>query len=552
MAFVHDLDALRQQLKHPVGAVRLRAVQRWIDQHPRTDLVAFATAITDPDPRVVDAVAKHLAGAGDRWVPVLLRAAELERTRSVAGAEGDPSPLLAAAARTGHADVASPLISAFVRAIRERRPGGLKLGQALGHVRHAKVAEVLRAVVDALVADDLFAGAAVASLLAQGHRADMARVVTAWRRMDDWAPPGAGVTGALLQWLGTPTAIRRSLERAWRSPSPVDATLRVLRAALPATFVPDRAEPAQMLTRLADTCADILRHRNDRIGEWLREGDHHEPATDYRALAIAVDALTEALARPPSHPQDPGRQALELSVAAAAVTTLASRVDEASALEGLQAATRRATAWALFRRPTLATPSCVETVLTDGHKSNQAELVAVLEGDDDDVVVARACRMATRVLAPHADPHPVAYALARLADRAAPDVAAEAIPPLVALGDAATDALVSLLDDTPSDEVLAALGRLGTQAAHDALVTTWQAAVAVDLRVAEAIADIGHHEALDLLAPAWGPGLPPLAALLDGLAALHAPDDPRRVQWAADLADHAVEAVLHGTTAAET
>jgi len=63
---------------------------------------------------------------------------------------------------------------------------------------------------------------------------------------------------------------------------------------------------------------------------------------------------------------------------------------------------------------------------------------------------------------------------------------------------------------------------------------------------------IGHADALELLAPAWSPGLPPLAALLDGLAALHAPDDPRRVLWAADLADHAAEAVLHGTPAAET
>jgi hypothetical protein len=552
MPFVHDLDALRAQLHHPAGAVRLRAVHRWIDQHPRTDLVAFATAITDPDPRVVEAVSRHLAGAGERWVPVLLRAAELERGRSVGGVEGDPTPLLCAAARTGHADAASPLISAFVRAIRERRPGGLRLGQSMGHVRHPKIAEVLRAVVDALVADDLFSGAAVGSLLAQGHRADIGRIVVAWRRMQDWAPPGAGVTGALLQWLGTPAAIRRSLERAWRAPGPVEATLRVLRAALPPAFVPERAEPAVMLQRLSETCADILRHRNDPLGDWLRGGGHHDPATDYRALAIGVDALTEALARPADAPQPAARQALELSVAAAAVTTLASRVDEVKALQGLEPTTRRATAWALFRRPTSATPACVHEVLTDGHRSNIGELVGVLEGDDDDVVVARACRIAQDVVSPGADTRSMAHALARLADRAAPEVAAEAIAPLVALGDTATEALVALLDDTPSDEVLTALGRLGTVAAHEALLHAWRGAIAVDLRVAEAIADIGHADALELLAPAWSPGLPPLAALLDGLAALHAPDDPRRVLWAADLADHAAEAVLHGTPAAET
>jgi hypothetical protein len=528
MRWIHDLDALRALSRHDDPNVRRWAVSRWMARHPRTDLVGLGRLLLDPDPELRRDVALHLARSGeDRWAAVLLKAFEL-------APPGERTAAIEALGVRGHAS-AVPLLADALRSPRD--PTELvALVRALGHHRTDGAWRALTGLLDRLHTDDVFAAAVSGSLLALGRRDDIPDLVRRWR---GWDPPRGRArpfVDAVTAWLGADPDI---LDRTSRLGAlPLDAVL-TLCARDRATGLPPAVtealvavwDDATFLRAVHRAVVQLLTARRDDVRAWMDASDLGAPAVDYRSLAIAVEALTGALAAVPS-PEGHDERRLAL----VALLTLAGAEHAA---RSLRAATDPvATAWRLFRAPRPAVAPEVEGTLLLQRSRALPGLAELLASDAPDAVVVRAAQLVDRLHVAGVDASGLADVLTDVVlQRAGTPPAEAAADALVALGAAAVPPLTAALAaaDDPPDELLSALGRLDCEDTVRALVDHLSASVVLDLRVATALADTGALDALDALAPAWSAGHPALAAMLEGLASMHTVDHPQRDGWRRDL-----------------
>jgi hypothetical protein len=520
MVWIHDLDALRALSRHDDPNVRRWAVARWTTRYPRTDLVGLARLLLDPDAEVRQDVALHLARSGeDRWAAVLLKAFEL-------AGPGERAPLIEALGVQGHAS-AVPALADALRATRD--PNELvALVRALGHHPTDGAWRALTGLLDRLHADDIFSAAVAGSILRLGRRDDVPDLIRRWRSWDDprGRPRDSAFAAAVTAWLGAdPDLVDRC---ARLDPSPLDEVLALCGVDLPPAITSSlvTAESGLPFHRaLHRAVIQLLTARRDDIRAWMGAPDLGRAAVDYRALAIAVEALTGALAaRPPSD----DRAAAERRLGLVGLLTLA----------GAERAARPEAAWRLFRSPRPEVPAAVEEALLNLRGRAVPGLAELLASDAPDTVLVRAARFVARLRVAGVDVSGLAGVLTDLVvGRAGAPPAEAAADALVAIGPAAVPTLAEALAaaDDPPDELLSALGRLDCPASVAALITHLQAGVILDLRVATALVDTGAPEAIDVLAPAWTAGHEALAAMLEGVASMHSLDHPQRDAWRRDL-----------------
>lgn len=527
--WLHSIDSLRAHATHADPNVRRWAVSAWTALYPDADLVGLARLLLDPDPEIRDDVAQHLAATHDpRWTPVLLKALEL--------AEPDHKRTFVTALGTLADPRAVPALASLLRQVRSGRDL-VALIDALSAHKVEGSWKALAPLLELATADDVFAANLVGRMLALGRRADVADLTARWR---SWEPgERSPVASAIAHWLG---AEPDHVSLAARLPSwGVRKVLRHLARTDPRLQLTDdvldvleRAEatsPFAFLRALQGSLVATLTLRRDRIERWVHE-TLGPPAADYRALVVGAEALVAALAAVAPEPE---RAAAETSLALVAWLTVLVGVDVERALkEGRQRSQR---ARELFLAPReVVSPRIGEVLLKDAARS-APWLADLLGSDAPEPVKIRAADLLTRIGRQHPEhlaPHVGALADA-LVEHNEPELTQALGRALRAAGPVAARGLAPHLHDEASDELIEALGKLPCEDSFQALAAAWTHAVRLDLRVAEALTDLGDPRAIALLSPGWVPGLVPLAAMLDALCALHDLHPPERAAWRSEL-----------------
>lgn len=530
---LYGMDDLRAWANHPDANVRRWAVGKWIDQHPRTDLVGMARLLLDPDPELRHEVARHLARSGEqRWGSVLIKAMELSRGRT-------RLRLVEALGEMGHA----PAVPHLMPLLKQARDGAslVTIVRALGRIRDEASSRALHPLLDHIRADDAFSGVLVRSVLALGRRDDVAMLVDRWRGWPD--SDTASIDRSFMDWLGVDELLVERMRRLRQGPAVVlalcerDGTWAAPPEIATALAQAWRAGPTQLLRAAHRVCVQLLVQRGDDLRGWVLDRTLGAPDADYRALAVGAEALLGALA---AEEPDDDRAPREARLALAVLITLASREHEARTLAG--AADPVAEAWRLFRAPRAVVAPEVEALLLAQRQRAVAPLADLLTSDEADPVVERACRLAGRLVLSGARCEALTRPLLALViERSGSELADAAADALVLIGPAVIPETAAALDELPADELLDVLARIPIEASFDAIAGSLLRGVVLDLRVAEALVDLGDVRAIDLLAPAWSPGSPQLAAMLEAVASLHSVEHPDREGWQQDLERQAGE-----------
>jgi hypothetical protein len=534
-----------------VAEVRRWAVSVWARCHPQHDLTAFAAGLQDDDPAVVATVLQHLARAEDpAWDAVLLHALDLvpAAARPAAlralGARARTLPRKATARRQAVVERVAASLSrpadaaALVAALDALEAADDPTGEPALARLHARLQARPGG-----PADDALTGRIVALRAQLGGRRVWPELLAAWREV--------GARGPVADGLGVGLGLPRT---AGGLPDPAaaeDAVAAWEEAFDVALLDPDdllRIEGAAHDARAGATAlrATLTRHTLARRldpSPWVH-ATLPSPARDVRALWVATDALLDAIARAP----DDARAPEELGLALAAVLTTLSRLDELGALDPTTAARRL--------RATAQVPDAIATALQRQRGGLQALLGALQGKNEGTGPSAPAAASAATLLTPLAARRPTALrALVAALDDPRPHVARAALDALDTAGEAAAAALADRLErdlapgrrqgsDAPHeplpDALLAAAARRPTPRIRDALARHLREGPWLDVRVALALADLGEPSVAGVLAAAWRPGQPALAARLQRLAALH-PDAPKesadaQAAWRADLA----------------
>lgn len=558
-ALLCDLDALRRWSDHEDPGVRLWALSYWAERHPRTDLIAFARHLLDPDDDVQREVALHLGRMQDpRWAPVLTRALELESGRRRLA-------VIEALGLLGHGSAVAHLAPL----LRGASDGAVLVAsvRALGQIPGTPSWNALFPLLNRMQADDAFSAVLVRSVLGLGRAQDIGQIVARWRT---WPPSAsAGVDRAILDWLGGDKALARRASRLFsHGPRAVLALAggRGLCLGADERLETALAAGAKAFLREAHAVAvDTLRARRDDLSAWMG-APRGTAAEDYRTLAIGVDGLLGALAGGRSGDDAPGsldaldgddRALTEVKLAFGALIALATREDEVRSLA--RAKDPVAELWRQFGADRAAVSPGLTSRLVELRGAAVAPLAALLGSDAADAALARAAGLVRPLLVEGVGCDALIGALVDLlVSRAQSPVAQAAADALVAIGPRAVPALADALlaAHEAGDELIAAVGRIPTESAWQALSQRLEADVLVDARVAAAMADLGDPRAIDALAPIWSPGLPLLGALLDRLCRMHGVTHEDQPQWADDVADdetgEAVRAIAEAAVPAES
>jgi hypothetical protein len=527
--WLHSLDTLRAHATHDDANVRRWAVSTWIALYPDGDLVGLARMLLDPDPEVRHDVAQHLASTRDqRWTPVLLKALELAE-------EGDKRTFVEALGVLADPR-AVPALSSLLRRVRSGRDL-VALVDALSAHRVEGSWRALAPLLELLSADDVFSANLVGRILALGRRADVADLVARWRTWDDRTP--SPVAGAIAEWLGAEADLVRAAARLpdWGVRQVLHRLSRLDPRVRPPAEVVDvleRAEatgPTALLRALHGALVGLITQRRDRVDAWVHEV-LGPPAEDYRALVVGAEALLAALA---AVPPAPGREEVETALALAAWLSVLVGVDAQRELKG--ARDRHLTARELFLAPRSVVSPATTAALASKPDKAVSWLAELLTTDAPDLVKIRAARLLADL--GKGRPERLTPWLDRLTElpgqRLDPALFDAVVQVLRVAGPVAAESLAAHLDEEASDEVIEALGKLPCEVSFQALAHAWTTAVRLDLRVAEALTDLGDPRAVEVLAPGWMPGLVPLAAMLDALCTLHDLAPPQRAAWRAEL-----------------
>lgn len=517
MTWLFPLDAFRAWAQDPDPAIRRWAVGRWMALYPNRDIELLAVHLMDDDLELQRDVALFLANTHDaRWLPVLMKGHEVTTGRSRVS-------MVEALGVLGHS-AAVPVLQAALRSAR----GGLELVaaiHALGRYRMSGAWQALAPIIELVQADDAMAGTLFRLLLDMGRRGDVARLMERWRQWEVAAP--SQVQQAWASWLGVSAAELQTLSDPSATPDALLAALGASLTAEEAAGLNDAwGDPKQACRLLHRMASARLSARRDNLQQWLGE-DLDVPRRDYRALALGSEALLASMAAVPPRED---RRDLELPLALAALLVLDRRCDEARAL----VEDPSPTCAARLVQAAGAVPHPVEAVWVEDWETHGPWMLELLATTDRPELIIHL----SGLVATHAEAMP-AHAGSVVADALVRFEEPELVEPLLeaarALGEAAVPALILQLADASPLGAVRALGELPTERSFQALASRAVLHTHVDLAVAEALTNIGDARGIDILAPAWRPGMIPVAAMLTALANLHDSPHPNREAWRQDL-----------------